>query len=390
MGADDVLPVDAGSFSVDFSSFSYYGCVVAVDPFSNSRSGGVDAPGGSGMVGALGSGAVDLDDPDWVRFCRDFLLVDSGVISSQADLVSLVDGVLNGVVYALTGCGEYADRSVASSARLMTFVGQLYVMMVLFGGAGVLPWGVALSRYGGDRVVAHKMVRWVGWVGRCARGLVRAAWPLGVWSCGSDDERSVAEALCLSHYGPAVPFFLVWKAAVVECEGLGVVMREVVGPAYGGGYLNHVFHECDSSGDCPAFGWFAGDVMHGSFTVLVSRLPPRFCVGSVGAELLGRVWLREIYCGFGGGGVGRLCAYGPEAEKVMALFNVGVRRERGRAFSFCVGVRSVWDTYALGRDEMGYEMFCSRLDGGLSQVGGCASGVCAGSDCCESGGSVWD
>ena len=54
MGADDVLPVDAGSFSIDFSSFSYYGCVVAVDPFSTSRSGdGVGVPGGGGMVEAL-------------------------------------------------------------------------------------------------------------------------------------------------------------------------------------------------------------------------------------------------------------------------------------------------------------------------------------------------
>ena len=34
---------------------------------------------------------------------------------SQADLVVLVDGVLNGVVDALTGCGEYADWSVCLS-----------------------------------------------------------------------------------------------------------------------------------------------------------------------------------------------------------------------------------------------------------------------------------
>ncbi len=57
------------------------------------------------------------------------------------------------------------------------------------------------------------------------------------------------------------------------------------------------------------------------------------------------MWLCKIYGGFGGGGVGRLCAHGSEAKKkVMALFNVHVRMERGRAFSFCVGVKSVWDT----------------------------------------------
>ena len=195
MGADEALSVDAGSFSVDFSSFSYYGCVVAVDPFTASKSDdGVGVQGGGGMVEVLGSGAVDLGDPDWVRFCCDFLLVDGSVMSSQADLVSLVDGVLNGVVYALTGCGEYADWSVASSARLMKFVGQLHVIMVLFGGVGVLPWGVALGRYGGDPVVARKMVRWVGWVGRCAQGLVCAAWPLGVWSGGSAGDPAVVWA----------------------------------------------------------------------------------------------------------------------------------------------------------------------------------------------------
>ncbi len=33
VGTDEVLPVDAGSFSSDFASFSYYGCAVMVDPF---------------------------------------------------------------------------------------------------------------------------------------------------------------------------------------------------------------------------------------------------------------------------------------------------------------------------------------------------------------------
>ena len=92
----------------------------------------------------------------------------------------------------------------------------------------------------------------------------------------------------------------------------------------------------------------------------------------------------------GGGGVGCLCAYGPEAVKVMALFNVRVQRERGRAFSFCVGVHSISDTHALGQGEMGCEMFCSRLDGSLYQAGECALGVCVGGNCCKGGGLVWE
>ena len=43
-----------------------------------------------------------------------------------------------------------ADWSVALSAWLMRFVDPLYMLMVLCGGAGVLPWGIALDCYGGD------------------------------------------------------------------------------------------------------------------------------------------------------------------------------------------------------------------------------------------------
>ncbi len=32
-------------------------------------------------------------------------------LRAQADLVVLVDGLVNGVVCALTGCGQYADRA---------------------------------------------------------------------------------------------------------------------------------------------------------------------------------------------------------------------------------------------------------------------------------------
>ena len=88
--------------------------------------------------------------------------------------------------------------------------------MVLFRGAGVLPWGIALSCYGGDPVVARKMTCWVDVLGWCVRGLGRAAWPLGVWCGGSEDGWAVVRALHLTHYGLAVPFFVVWKAAVVD------------------------------------------------------------------------------------------------------------------------------------------------------------------------------
>ena len=52
---------------------------------------------------------------------------------------------------------------------------------------------------------------------------------------GSEDGWAVVRALHLAHYGLAVPFFVVWKVVVVESEGLGTMVREVVGLAYRGG-----------------------------------------------------------------------------------------------------------------------------------------------------------
>ena len=92
--------------------FSYHGCVVAVDPFAVLVCDSVGVQRGEGVgVGeecaeVLGGGAVDLGGPHWGHFCCDFLLMDGSAMKSQTDLVVLVDGVLNSVMYALTGCGE--------------------------------------------------------------------------------------------------------------------------------------------------------------------------------------------------------------------------------------------------------------------------------------------
>ena len=61
-----------------------------------------------GCTEGLGGSDVDLDDPEWDRFCQDFLLVYGSAMRSQTDPVVLVDGILT-VLHALTGCGEYAD-----------------------------------------------------------------------------------------------------------------------------------------------------------------------------------------------------------------------------------------------------------------------------------------
>ena len=153
VGTDAMLPVDAGRFSDDLSEFVYFGQVVTVDPFSAAvvDGVGVNSVGEGGVCGGeLGDFLrgrdcrMDLGGSEWGRFCQDFLLVAGGGLQTQADLVVLVDSLLNGVVCALTGCGGYADRAGSSNARLMRFIGQLYVLLVLCGGVGVFPMNVAM------------------------------------------------------------------------------------------------------------------------------------------------------------------------------------------------------------------------------------------------------
>ena len=99
--------------------FYYFGCAVTVDPFVSSVVDSV-GDGGDGDLGFepclcdswTGGGCrMDFDGPEWAMFCQDFLLLGGGglCLHSQSGLVEIINGVLNGVVFALTGCGEYGD-----------------------------------------------------------------------------------------------------------------------------------------------------------------------------------------------------------------------------------------------------------------------------------------
>ena len=388
-GGEGASAISSGFFSEDLSVYNYCGRSVSVDPFSASvvdRAGDSDG-GGLCVEPALrdfwrgGDCRMDLGGIEWSVFCRDFLLVDGGSMRSQSDLVILIDGVLNGIVDALTGCGEYGDRSAGSSARLMQFVGQLYVLLVLCGGVGVLPPSVAFERYGGCSVGGRgfpcRVMRRLTSLGRCARGLIRAAWPFGLWVVDGASDMAVLRKLGLEGYAPRVPFWMVWRAAVVDrAEGLGLLMNEVVGPAFHGGYQSLVSHEYDlpSGGVGPPSGGVSCDLMHGCYTLLVSRVGVEYGSSRKGAESLGRVWLLDFYdgcmCGKGCG----LRADESVARRMLALFNVSVKRGGRGSFSFCVGGRSVWEAHAVGVGEMTCGVFCSSLVGGLSP-GGMRSGL---------------
>ena len=56
--ANEVLPMDVGLFSGDFSLFSYYGCVVMVDPFVVLACGCVGVGGGGG--GGVGEACAEV------------------------------------------------------------------------------------------------------------------------------------------------------------------------------------------------------------------------------------------------------------------------------------------------------------------------------------------
>ena len=365
VGSAGVSLADSGVYSEDLSVFYYFGRAVTVDPFVSSvvDSVGDGGDGGLGFEPCLrdfwrgGDCKMDMDGPEWAMFCQDFLLLGDGGLRSQSGLVEIIDGLLNGVVFALTGCGEYGDRSAGSSACLMRFVGHLYVLMVLCGGEGVLPLDVAFGCYGGSVSggggLPCKMLRRLKSLGLCARGMICAAWPFGVWSVDTAEDEAVLHVLGLEHYLPRVPFWLVWRTAVVDrAEGLGLLMSEVVGPAFHGGHHSLVGHEYDFSDAAdPRVGVVLGEVVHGCYALLVSRIGVEYGCSRKGVERMGGVWLAKMYGGFMRGGGSRLRADASVVQKLMALFSVPVKRGGRGSYSFCVGGRSVWEVHSVGSGE---------------------------------------
>ena len=56
-------------------------------------------------------------------------------------------------------------------------------------------------------------------------------------------------------------------------EGLGLMMSEVVGPAFHGGHSSVVSHQYDVCGGVdPHVGLVSDEVMHGCYAILVSRV----------------------------------------------------------------------------------------------------------------------
>jgi hypothetical protein len=115
---------------------------------------------------------------------------------------------------------------------------MLVQFFMLCGGSGVLPREYAMFWFGkmdpfgrggvssGGRVFAHKMVRRLVSLGRCARGLIRVAWENSRWR-----EAGLMGLLGLDG-GKDHRLCDVWRAAVGMNSRLAHIMQNVIGPSY--------------------------------------------------------------------------------------------------------------------------------------------------------------
>ena len=102
-------------------------------------------------------------------------------------------------------------------------------------------------------------------IDHCLWSLICASWLFGVWDVVDADDKVVLHLLGLEHYLPCVPFWLMWKTVVVDrAKGLGLMMCEVIGPAFRVGHQSLVSHEYDVCGGVnPHVGLVSDEVMHG-------------------------------------------------------------------------------------------------------------------------------
>ena len=181
-GALAVHATDLTGWSDDYRVYFSFMHAITMDPFH------------PGIVGASGSGGVDLVDDylfgrdcamnkkEWRRFCLEVLLLDLVIPQTMEAVVGVVDRMLVTIVRCVVGCAEF---STEPGAKLMTLVMAMVRFVILCGGAGVLPREYALARFGvaksfdkGVGVVdvqvcafAQRAIRRLTSLGRCVRDI---------------------------------------------------------------------------------------------------------------------------------------------------------------------------------------------------------------------------
>ena len=207
-----------------------------------------------------------MSDSEWTRFCHEVLLLEHPIAQTYDAVIEMVDDMIETLVHTVCG-GERFTRGVgADGPRLMDFVIALVRFLMLCGGSGVVPRDYALARFGDvcplaaggpfatreGRSLAHKMIRRLVSLGRCVRGLIRAAWDGAVWF----DPKLVSVLGLDVGNGESCRLSGVWKAAMGTDSAFALIMQNVIGPAYDGKSEwddAHVIHEYFSSSWQPPF-----------------------------------------------------------------------------------------------------------------------------------------
>jgi hypothetical protein len=207
-----------------------------------------------------------MSDGEWAHFCRDVLLLEHPIAQTYDAVIEIVDDMLETLVHAVCGGERFTYGVGAGGPRLMDFVIVLVRFLMLCGGSGVMPRDYALARFGdvcplvaggpfadrGGRSVAHKMIRRLISLGRCVRGLIRAAWDGAAWV----DPRLTGILGLDVGDGDSCQLSGVWRAAMGVDSAFARIMQNIIGPAYDGKSEwdnGHVIHEYFSSSWQPPF-----------------------------------------------------------------------------------------------------------------------------------------
>ena len=359
-------------FEIDLSRFYYHGYSAMVDPFHDDvvRSSGVD--GCDEFDNYFRGRGCEMSVDELACFCRRVLALEDPIPQTMDAFVSLVDETIISVVRAVVGVGPYS-----SGLRLMSIVVVFVRLLMLMGGDGVLPRESAFLCFGGSRVgarreidgacgggaagrraFAYKVIRRVASLGRCARSLVRVAWYDAVWL---QDEVTRAVGLGDGGRGGSVPFCSLWRAAVGDGTQLGLLMGNVIGPAYVGVGRCVVAHEVDFTLDAFSADFRGADTMRGGvLDVMFSRSAA--VVPYDGVDVCRARFFHTLHCVFlRWSGYAHWSADTAFVRDVLELFGFRVGVASGGGVQIELVGRRTW--VVGGGCGMSYDSFCLRLDG---------------------------
>lgn len=219
-----------------------------------------------------------MSDEEWARFCCELLLLEEPIAQTLDGVVKMVDEMLVFMVRAVSGCSDFSS---GTGPNLMALVVVLARFLLLCGGSGMLPRDYALARFGGvcpvlvggpfagreGRERAHRMVRRLVSLGRCVRGLLRAAWEGATWC-----DPELAGMVGLRGEGPW-KLSQVWRATMGNESLFAMIMGNIIGPAYyegGAGWQDgFIVHEYFSS----SWGGSSGSLPMSSETISGAVVP---------------------------------------------------------------------------------------------------------------------